>query len=70
MVVLFVFGCGFFYIYENQISSMRKYILFLFIYISFIWSINGQDQNSTAIGFYTSGLDSYNKQNYEDAVAW
>jgi len=69
MVVLFVFGCGFFYIYENQISSMRKYILFLFIYISFIWSINGQDQNSTAIGFYTSGLDSYNKQNYEDAVA-
>ena len=48
---------------------MRKYILFLFIYISCICSINGQDQNSTAIGFYTSGLDSYNKQNYEDAVA-
>ena len=68
MAGLFGFGLSFFYIYKNQPPPMRKYILYLFIYISSICSINGQDQNSTAIAFYTTGLDHYNKQNYEDAI--
>ena len=52
---------------DIKLTIMRIFLLIVFFFTLHSSSLFSQEQ-TTAIGYYTSGLDHYSKQNYQEAI--